>query len=217
VESRVVHHRYYDPLTSQFLSVDPLVDQTGTPYAFTGDDPVNGSDASGLCNGWICVFDPFSSNNPIYKDAYHANSSGACGLAAKVVASSACARVDSGVTAIVAGGAIRYLIHSQSTIKASSSYEYWSGQSSQAIIDSLKRGSADPLTVNARGGIVNGNTRCSILQERGIDIDSLEAEVHYTPDDVPGWLKPAGEANEPSAPGWEGELGESLDGGGDQG
>jgi uncharacterized protein RhaS with RHS repeats len=41
-------HRYYDPVTSQFLSVDPLADVTGTPYAFTGGDPVNGSDPAGL-------------------------------------------------------------------------------------------------------------------------------------------------------------------------
>jgi hypothetical protein len=29
--------------------VDPLVDETGTPYAFTAGDPVNGSDPSGSC------------------------------------------------------------------------------------------------------------------------------------------------------------------------
>ncbi len=48
-------HRYYDPVTSQFLSVDPLVDETGTPYAYTGGDPVNGSDANGLitCPKWL--------------------------------------------------------------------------------------------------------------------------------------------------------------------
>jgi len=45
---RRVVHRYYDPVTEQFLSVDPLVDVTGTPYAFTGGDPVNGSDPTGL-------------------------------------------------------------------------------------------------------------------------------------------------------------------------
>lgn len=41
-------HRYYDPATEQFLSVDPLVDQTGTPYAFTNGDPVNEMDPTGL-------------------------------------------------------------------------------------------------------------------------------------------------------------------------
>jgi len=40
-------------VTSQFLNVDPLVDVTGTPYAYTGGDPVNLSDPSGLAGcGW---------------------------------------------------------------------------------------------------------------------------------------------------------------------
>ena len=40
--------RYYDPATDQFLSVDPLLAQTGQPYAFTGDDPLNKTDPLGL-------------------------------------------------------------------------------------------------------------------------------------------------------------------------
>lgn len=40
--------RYYDPQTGQFASVDPDVDQTGQPYAYTGGDPVVQSDPSGL-------------------------------------------------------------------------------------------------------------------------------------------------------------------------
>ena len=39
--------RYYDPVTDQFLSVDPLVAETGQPYAFVGDDPVNETDPRG--------------------------------------------------------------------------------------------------------------------------------------------------------------------------
>ncbi len=47
-------HRYYDPTTGQFVSVDPLVDETGRPYAYTGDDPVNGVDPLGLSPwGWV--------------------------------------------------------------------------------------------------------------------------------------------------------------------
>ena len=34
--------------TGQFLSVDPDVAQTGQPYAYTGDDPVNWIDPLGL-------------------------------------------------------------------------------------------------------------------------------------------------------------------------
>ena len=40
--------RYYDPSTGQFLSVDPLVSQTGQPYAYTGDNPLNATDPLGL-------------------------------------------------------------------------------------------------------------------------------------------------------------------------
>lgn len=40
--------RWYDPATGQFLSVDPLVAQTGLPYSYAGDNPVNEGDPSGL-------------------------------------------------------------------------------------------------------------------------------------------------------------------------
>ena len=47
--------RYYDPATGQFLSVDPLVEQTGQAYAYTGDNPVNAIDPLGMvtCRGWL--------------------------------------------------------------------------------------------------------------------------------------------------------------------
>jgi RHS repeat-associated protein len=41
-------HRYYDPTTAQFLSVDPLVTQTQRPYSYVDGDPVNSTDPSGL-------------------------------------------------------------------------------------------------------------------------------------------------------------------------
>ncbi|WIX83970.1 RHS repeat-associated core domain-containing protein [Amycolatopsis carbonis] len=47
--------RYYDPSTAQFLTVDPLVDQTGTPYSYLGGNPLNGTDFSGLCGFWCWV------------------------------------------------------------------------------------------------------------------------------------------------------------------
>lgn len=43
--------RVYDPATAQFLSVDPLKALTGEPYSYTGDNPVNYSDHSGLIFG----------------------------------------------------------------------------------------------------------------------------------------------------------------------
>jgi uncharacterized protein RhaS with RHS repeats len=43
-----VVNRYYDPSTDQFLSVDPMVDQTGQPYVFVNDNPLNSTDPLGL-------------------------------------------------------------------------------------------------------------------------------------------------------------------------
>jgi RHS repeat-associated protein len=44
--------RYYDPTTAQFLSRDPLASMTGEPYGYVNDNPLNGSDPSGLCGLW---------------------------------------------------------------------------------------------------------------------------------------------------------------------
>ena len=48
--------RYYDPATAEFLSVDPAELLTNEVYAYTEDDPVNGSDPSGMiCFSFHCV------------------------------------------------------------------------------------------------------------------------------------------------------------------
>jgi RHS repeat-associated protein len=39
--------RYYDPGSSQFLTVDPLAASTGEPYGYTAGDPLNAIDPSG--------------------------------------------------------------------------------------------------------------------------------------------------------------------------
>ena len=41
-------HRYYDPATGQFLSIDPNLSTTNQAYQYAGDDPINSSDPSGL-------------------------------------------------------------------------------------------------------------------------------------------------------------------------
>lgn len=40
--------RDYDPSTGQFLTVDPAVDQTRQPYAYTGNNPLTRTDPTGL-------------------------------------------------------------------------------------------------------------------------------------------------------------------------
>jgi RHS repeat-associated protein len=42
-------NRYYDPGTSQFLTVDPLVAVTQSAYGYVADNPLNGTDPNGLC------------------------------------------------------------------------------------------------------------------------------------------------------------------------
>ncbi|HET7484992.1 MAG TPA: RHS repeat-associated core domain-containing protein [Solirubrobacterales bacterium] len=46
--------RSYDPTTAQFLSVDPLVAETGEAYGYVGDDPVNEEDPSGVYIDQAC-------------------------------------------------------------------------------------------------------------------------------------------------------------------
>jgi RHS repeat-associated protein len=41
--------RVYDPATAQFMSVDPIMSQTGETYGYAGENPVNAGDPSGLC------------------------------------------------------------------------------------------------------------------------------------------------------------------------
>ena len=46
--------RTYDPVTAQFLSVDPAVASTGETYSYAGDNPVNASDPTGLAVNGAC-------------------------------------------------------------------------------------------------------------------------------------------------------------------
>ena len=61
--------RYYDPTTGQFLTVDPDVAKTLSPYGYVEGDPLNGADATGLCQWWQlgCWFNQlaYGTQNPI--------------------------------------------------------------------------------------------------------------------------------------------------------
>jgi RHS repeat-associated protein len=45
--------RYYDPVSSQFTSRDPLANVTNLPYGYSANAPTNATDANGLDWGWI--------------------------------------------------------------------------------------------------------------------------------------------------------------------
>jgi RHS repeat-associated protein len=47
--------RTYDPTTAQFLSVDPALQSSGEAYAYAADNPINGSDPSGLTVRGGCI------------------------------------------------------------------------------------------------------------------------------------------------------------------
>ena len=44
-----LNNRHHDPTLGSFVSVDPLIVDTGLPYAYTAGDPINYSDPTGLC------------------------------------------------------------------------------------------------------------------------------------------------------------------------
>jgi RHS repeat-associated protein len=52
--------RYYDPTAGQFVSRDPLSQQTRSPYGYVGGDPLNAHDPSGQDG---CSWNPFSDNS----------------------------------------------------------------------------------------------------------------------------------------------------------
>jgi hypothetical protein len=59
--------------------------------------------------------------------------------------------------------------------KAKRSLEYWRQKSTEEIIQSLEPrvGNQEALTVKPDGTVVQGNTRTKVLEERGVDVNSL--------------------------------------------
>jgi len=66
------------------------------------------------------------------------------------------------------------VIHNEPPLQTSASYQQWNQKSTEEIVQSLAPGNPDlELTVYPDGSIANGNTRITILQERGFDVNSL--------------------------------------------
>ena len=101
-------NRYYDPITGQFVSVDPLLSETGSFYNYAGDDPTNQSDPTGL----FCVLghNPNGScrgsnlgNDVKYVTVAVAAVATVAGIAAAAIATGPVAAVLTGVAFIAAG------------------------------------------------------------------------------------------------------------------
>jgi RHS repeat-associated protein len=116
-------NRYYDPATAQFISVDPLVAETQSPYVYAGDDPVNGVDPLGL--SWISSAWDDTGGKVVHAIATHpkvaigiglgvlAVATGGLGLAAAAgVEGIAISATTLGVASVVAGGGAAALDYS---------------------------------------------------------------------------------------------------------
>ncbi len=71
-------------------------------------------------------------------------------------------------------------IHPDSTYQSGTAklaLEYWQKQPTDAIVRSLAPGGREALRVKPDGRIMNGNTRIKVLQDRGLDVNSLPREI----------------------------------------
>jgi hypothetical protein len=64
------------------------------------------------------------------------------------------------------------LLHPEKTL-SKTTLAYFRKQATDDIVRSLAPGSAEALTVNAAGTVMQGNHRIFVLMERGFDVNSL--------------------------------------------
>jgi RHS repeat-associated protein len=83
-------NRYYDPLTGQFLTVDPMVDETNQPFGYTDGDPINEIDPEGSVPWWVWAVGAVI-GTAIVAGAVACYLAEPCGLGASVVAADAAA------------------------------------------------------------------------------------------------------------------------------
>jgi RHS repeat-associated protein len=119
-------NRYYDPTTAQFVSVDPLVGITQSPYGYAGDDPVNNMDPSGLfCLGLCSVSNAWNDTGgkavhylDKHQRAFEVGAGVALGVAA--AATGVGAVVDVGIAAGAEGAAAEAALSASSDLNIAS-------------------------------------------------------------------------------------------------
>jgi uncharacterized protein RhaS with RHS repeats len=95
--------RYYDPTASQFITRDPAAATTRSPYGYSGDNPRNATDPSGLA-WWSGAESWFHQNARAIADVAH-NVAMVCGIASLVLLVTGAGAPLAGVAAVCSIGA----------------------------------------------------------------------------------------------------------------
>ena len=190
---RAAVNRYYDPVTGQFMSVDPMVAQTQQAYVYTSDDPLNETDPLGLKGcGWNPICYIGSGYDKVNNALNFILGTAAGWICAADRQAIICSSSSTGRR--VTAGRIVWdpselpplrLLHPQSTLESTSNYGYWLKQSTSDILRSLLPAQDGSLLAKSDGTILDGNTRVSVLKGRGVDVNSLPREVYDPSADFP--------------------------------
>jgi len=82
--------------------------------------------------------------------------------------------------------ALKFL-HSEQLLENNSNINAIRQMPTQEIIDSLKPGQPGALKVKADGTVMDGNTRLRVLEERGVDINSLPRDLYTSSPSMAPW------------------------------
>ena len=186
-------NRYLDPATGKFTQEDPIGLAGGVNlYGFAAGNPVNYSDPFGLdcrfpATGEKCPFDPQRASqrskatfDVVMKAAqllFLGGSGNAC--EGSTINGQPLTCLGAPGWGPPGGGArppLRVLHDEKTLVKGT--LDYFRKQTTEQIIRSLEPGAVEPLIVNARGTVMQGNHRISVLMERGVDVNSLPRTPH---------------------------------------
>ena len=173
--------RYYDASTGRFISEDPIGLNGGTnSYRYVHNRATNLIDPSGLWP-WDPVNKPLNWLDCLAVDLISPTMTCTWQNGHAVVQY---IKDQPGLSIHGAYGGLnspKRLHCDETSVKYNSGgYKFWSSKSTEEIINSLKPGSEEPLTVKPDGTIMQGNTRALILQQRGVNLEDLPA-VSFEP------------------------------------
>jgi RHS repeat-associated protein len=197
-----MQQRYYEPLAGRFLSVDPVVTDADTGesfnrYAYAGLNPYKYIDPDGR-DKWAAeencrrvelrsdTLNVITITGTRGRAGPGAGTGTSAGGSPSALSPGGMGNVLFGVANLssmaIPLGALRGVlpalqrIHSAETLTTGSARfatDSVRKMSTEAIVKSLKPGSAEPLKVKPDGRIFDGNTRVFVLQERGYDVSTL--------------------------------------------